>query len=162
MGATVDHTSEIHWTRTWSIAQKDDNYFLDNCDEATSDPYGASMSDDPLVIDLSSDSETPLDVIKNSVNEVQKPKNKTGSMAVEPAMEQLFQCPITCDTMKDPVVAADGQTYDRPAIESWLQKHRISPMTNEPLETTQVIPNIALRQLMEMFVKFKNIEDAQS
>ena len=35
--------------------------------------------------------------------------------------------------MVDPVVTADGHTYERVAIEQWLQMHDMSPMTGEPL-----------------------------
>ena len=36
---------------------------------------------------------------------------------------------ITMQTMKDPVMAADGHTYERVAIEEWLKKNSISPQT---------------------------------
>ena len=38
-----------------------------------------------------------------------------------------FMCPITCDLIFDPVIAADGHTYDRSAIQGWLAKHETSP-----------------------------------
>jgi hypothetical protein len=31
-----------------------------------------------------------------------------------------------CDLMADPVVAADGLTYDRDAIELWMKTHDVS------------------------------------
>ena len=82
--------------------------------------------------------------------------------ALATAIEAILQCPITCDTMEDPVIAADGHTYSRPAIQSWLQKHQTSPMTNETLDTAQLIPNIALRQLIKMIVQSKTTEDTKS
>ena len=33
----------------------------------------------------------------------------------------------------DPVLAADGFTYERSAIEGWISRKATSPMTNEPL-----------------------------
>ncbi len=42
------------------------------------------------------------------------------------------------ECMQDPVVAADGYTYERHAIEQWLGAHRTSPMTNERMEHTRV------------------------
>ncbi|GAB4814455.1 hypothetical protein N2152v2_001501 [Parachlorella kessleri] len=45
-----------------------------------------------------------------------------------------FVCPITHEIMQDPVVAADGYSYDRHAIEAWLATRSTSPMTNEELE----------------------------
>lgn len=31
-------------------------------------------------------------------------------------------CPITLEPFRDPVEAADGQLYERAAIESWLRR----------------------------------------
>ncbi|RHY55072.1 hypothetical protein DYB26_009893 [Aphanomyces astaci] len=57
-----------------------------------------------------------------------------------------FVCPITCDVMDDPVVACDGYSYDRSAIESWLENHSTSPVTNNQLATKDLLPNHSLRQ----------------
>jgi hypothetical protein len=35
--------------------------------------------------------------------------------------------------MRDPVVAADGFTYERSVIERWLRSNDTSPITNETL-----------------------------
>ncbi|XP_072321089.1 WD repeat, SAM and U-box domain-containing protein 1 [Eucyclogobius newberryi] len=57
-----------------------------------------------------------------------------------------FLCPITRELMKDPVIAADGYSYERAAIESWINtKNRSSPMTNLPLLTTLLTPNHTLK-----------------
>lgn len=48
------------------------------------------------------------------------------------------------DVMDDPCVAADGYTYDRKAIEKWLQENDNSPMTNMALPHKNLIPNYAL------------------
>ncbi|KAI5613719.1 WD repeat, SAM and U-box domain-containing protein 1, partial [Silurus asotus] len=57
-----------------------------------------------------------------------------------------FLCPITHEVMKDPVIAADGYSYEREAIEGWIKtKTRSSPMTNLPLQTTLLTPNRTLK-----------------
>ncbi|KAM9765174.1 WD repeat, SAM and U-box domain-containing protein 1 isoform 2-T6 [Menidia menidia] len=57
-----------------------------------------------------------------------------------------FLCPITRELMRDPVIAADGYSYEREAIESWINtKNRSSPMTNLPLLTTLLTPNHTLK-----------------
>lgn len=44
--------------------------------------------------------------------------------------------------MVNPVVAADGYTYERSAIEEWIAKGKLySPMTNAPLENSNLLPN---------------------
>ncbi|XP_076586903.1 WD repeat, SAM and U-box domain-containing protein 1 isoform X2 [Chaetodon auriga] len=57
-----------------------------------------------------------------------------------------FLCPITRELMREPVIAADGYSYERDAIESWINtKNRSSPMTNLPLLTTLLTPNHTLK-----------------
>ncbi|XP_047436473.1 WD repeat, SAM and U-box domain-containing protein 1 [Mugil cephalus] len=57
-----------------------------------------------------------------------------------------FLCPITRELMREPVIAADGYSYEREAIESWIStKNRTSPMTNLPLLTTLLTPNYTLK-----------------
>ncbi|KAM4744362.1 LOW QUALITY PROTEIN: WD repeat, SAM and U-box domain-containing protein 1 [Anableps anableps] len=57
-----------------------------------------------------------------------------------------FLCPITRELMREPVIAADGYSYEREAIESWIHtKNRSSPMTNLPLLTTLLTPNHTLK-----------------
>lgn len=46
--------------------------------------------------------------------------------------------------MEDPCVAADGYTYDRSAIEKWLEKNDKSPMTSMLLPHKHLIPNYTL------------------
>jgi len=50
--------------------------------------------------------------------------------------------------MKDPVIAADGHTYERSAIEIWLKKHDTSPLTNLRLPHKHLVPNYALKSLL--------------
>ncbi|XP_037103349.1 WD repeat, SAM and U-box domain-containing protein 1 isoform X1 [Syngnathus acus] len=57
-----------------------------------------------------------------------------------------FLCPITRELMRDPVLAADGYSYEREAITMWIHtKNRSSPMTNLPLLTTLLTPNHTLK-----------------
>ena len=53
-------------------------------------------------------------------------------------------CPITFEVMVDPVVAGDGYTYERAAIQRFLEgvdKPR-SPVTGEDLPYDILIPNL--------------------
>ena len=65
----------------------------------------------------------------------------------EPPAEYL--CPITMMTMVDPVVTADGQTYERSAIEGWLLTRNTSPATGAVLRHKELAPNFALRKAIE-------------
>ena len=57
-------------------------------------------------------------------------------------------CPITLCIMSDPVLAMDGHTYERAAIERWLRARRTSPRTGAPLASRQLVPNHAIRALI--------------
>jgi hypothetical protein len=70
-----------------------------------------------------------------------------------------FICPILCEVMVDPVLTLDGQTYERVAIEEWLESHDTSPVTNLPLAQKLVFPNIALRNMIEDWRKSDHQED---
>ena len=60
------------------------------------------------------------------------------------ALDEL-SCPITHVLMQDPVVAADGMTYEKVAIERWLESHDTSPMTGEVLEHKFLVKNHLVR-----------------
>lgn len=83
----------------------------------------------------------------------------THNYAADAALEQLqagmanlstgnvvssFLCPITQDVMTDPVMTADGHTYEREAIEHWLESHNTSPLTGLPLSSHVLTPNTQL------------------
>jgi hypothetical protein len=53
-------------------------------------------------------------------------------------------CPITGEPMLDPVVAADGHTYERAAIARWLQTSDKSPLTGGILAHKELVPNYML------------------
>ena len=61
-----------------------------------------------------------------------------------------FCCPMTLSLMKDPVIAADGKSYERSAIEGWFCRGKVtSPLTNEKFVTAKLYPNINLRSAIE-------------
>ena len=67
------------------------------------------------------------------------------------AKEEDYVCPITHEVPKDPVVASDGYTYERVAIEAWLLRGEVddkytSPITREDIEQ-KVYPNRLARAL---------------
>jgi hypothetical protein len=66
-------------------------------------------------------------------------------------------CPITQCVMTDPVVADDGHSYERKALEQWKEKGGKCP-ENADLEITVMVPNSNLRsQIIEFVEKQKNL-----
>jgi hypothetical protein len=65
-----------------------------------------------------------------------------------------FICPISWEIMTDPVVCADGHSFERKEIENWLRRHPqnpTNPLTGLPLPSTALVPNIGLRNLIQEF-----------
>lgn len=52
------------------------------------------------------------------------------------------------EVMEQPVVLADGFTYERAEIMRWLQAHATSPMTGEVLANRIIVSNTALRSVI--------------
>lgn len=65
-----------------------------------------------------------------------------------------FQCPITMDTMVDPVTCEDGYSYERKAITEYLKKNAVSPMTRQAMNPNIILENRTLKTLITDF-KFK-------
>jgi hypothetical protein len=69
---------------------------------------------------------------------------------------QYLLCPIRQEIMKDPVLlVGDGRSYEREAIQSWLEQHRkTSPLTNEPLtdEEMRLISNRTLKDVIHHII----------
>eukprot|EP00035_Acanthoeca_spectabilis_P000474 m.73509 g.73509 ORF g.73509 m.73509 type:complete len:681 (-) comp10232_c0_seq2:158-2200(-) len=57
-------------------------------------------------------------------------------------------CSITHEVMVDPVVAADGVSYERSAITEWLTKSNLSPMHGSELSCSTLHTNQVLKQLI--------------
>ena len=56
-----------------------------------------------------------------------------------PLSEELT-CPITMSRPVEPVLLADGNVYERRAIEAWLSKSLTSPLTRERLQPRPWVP----------------------
>ncbi|CAF3374321.1 unnamed protein product [Rotaria sp. Silwood1] len=54
-------------------------------------------------------------------------------------------CPITLRVFQDPVIAADGRTYEREAIVRWITENGTSPFTRQPLNIEDLRSNYHMR-----------------
>ena len=63
-------------------------------------------------------------------------------------------CPISFELFVDPVVAADGNTYERAAIEAWFERGNgrgRSPLTRELMKSQTLVPNRIVKKLADAF-----------
>ena len=62
----------------------------------------------------------------------------------------LLMCPLTMEVKRDPVITADGQTYERTEIHKWFALgNRTSPLTGAELPSTNPTPNIGPRKFIQ-------------
>lgn len=75
-------------------------------------------------------------------------RHSLGRQPMEPL--QSFYCPITMDIMVDPVETSHGQTFERSAIEKWLEEgNKQCPLTMNPLNKSLLRSNKTLRESIE-------------
>ncbi|KAK3165821.1 hypothetical protein QOZ80_1AG0038220 [Eleusine coracana subsp. coracana] len=78
-----------------------------------------------------------------------KPDNEVNDDGEPPAPPPDFRCPISLDLMRDPVVVASGQTYDRESIARWFDAGKSTcPKTGQVLLALELVPNKALKNLI--------------
>uniref|UniRef100_A0A0D9VSH8 RING-type E3 ubiquitin transferase n=1 Tax=Leersia perrieri TaxID=77586 RepID=A0A0D9VSH8_9ORYZ len=76
-----------------------------------------------------------------------------------PIIPDDFRCPISLDLMKDPVIVATGQTYERGCIEKWLEAgHDTCPKTQQKLPNKSLTPNYVLRSLIAQWCEANGME----
>jgi len=74
----------------------------------------------------------------------------------EDSIPSSLRCPITLALMKDPVVAADGNTYERAALEHWIKSKKgsakiPSPLSGAMLESRKFYPVHSLKLLCTQY-----------
>ena len=65
-----------------------------------------------------------------------------------------YQCPLSLSIMRDPVVTADGQSYERKQIEQWFRtcrdaKQPVTSPLRAPLASDALVPNNSLRRAID-------------
>lgn len=78
---------------------------------------------------------------------------------LSPRVPDCFLCPISSVIMSDPYCTLDGFSYERTAIEAWLQKSCLSPLTGQPLANTAIIPNRNLKKAITFYLKEETTPD---
>ena len=48
--------------------------------------------------------------------------------------------------MVEPVIAADGHTYEKAAIQTWLQQNSISPVAGDVLAHARIVANVLIKR----------------
>lgn len=64
-------------------------------------------------------------------------------------LNESFYCPITGGLMVDPVIDTDGNTWERDAIVTWIERRGLSPITRNALAVDDLVPNRALKDAID-------------
>lgn len=72
-----------------------------------------------------------------------------------------FLCPISLELMRDPVIVATGQTYERSYIQRWIDTDNSTcPKTQQKLEHLTLTPNYVLRSLITQWCTEHKVEQS--
>mmetsp|Transcript_2878 Transcript_2878/g.4380 ORF Transcript_2878/g.4380 Transcript_2878/m.4380 type:complete len:177 (-) Transcript_2878:112-642(-) len=126
----------------------DDSEYLSSSHISTCDEDLSGSDDDALSL-----TETWLDIGDTQGEGSQMNINSECTSSREYPPE--FYCPISHEIMKDPVMCADGHTYERSHIAKWLSRHNTSPITNEILRHNDLVTNFALKGIVESLTTTK-------
>ncbi len=107
--------------------EEEEDEETDNVDEDYDDDISLELDDEEIA----------------SVNTLSDESNKSVAV-VQATSSKMPCCPISGQPMKEPVVAADGHTYEKKAITRWLRTSNISPLTGQDLPHKELIPNYLL------------------
>lgn len=63
-----------------------------------------------------------------------------------------YLCPMSMEIMTEPVVTPSGVSYNRPAVEEWINEHHSDPASKAPLLNDHLYPNLALRDMIQRWL----------
>mmetsp|Transcript_612 Transcript_612/g.1285 ORF Transcript_612/g.1285 Transcript_612/m.1285 type:complete len:380 (-) Transcript_612:447-1586(-) len=127
----------------------------------------AQRSDQPNEFEMSvkvvdTESDSSSDYPSASGTPAQGPPDQPPqSMGTEDNIPAPFICPIGGDVMADPVMCADGHSYERELIKRWFSSSQscASPVAGAPLSSRTLTPNHALRNAIDDYMqKFADAE----
>ncbi|KAH6558545.1 hypothetical protein KP509_1Z057600 [Ceratopteris richardii] len=95
----------------------------------------------------------------NSVSVYIENENVKTENTEAPSIPDDFRCPISLELMRDPVIVATGQTYERACIQKWLDAgNKTCPKTQQVLTHLLLTPNFVLKSLIAQWCETNGIE----
>jgi hypothetical protein len=55
-------------------------------------------------------------------------------------LAEAFTCPITQEIINEPVTTKYGHLFEKADIELWVEKNHTCPLTQKPLEKSEIYP----------------------
>ena len=113
---------------------------------------GEIRDPDPAYTDQLVESDETYIPYARNINDETEEKYKEIDKNANLDIPKHYVGPMSMLIMRDPVIASDGNTYERSTIEYWLRTKNTSPLTNAPLRNTILTPNNSLRSEIDEFV----------
>lgn len=115
-----------------------------------------------IVDDVDYRTET-IDQARDTLCALKELKTKKRSLSLKlhetVSCPEEFKCPLSKELMRDPVILASGQTFDRPYIQRWLKAgNRTCPRTQQVLSHTILTPNHLIREMISQWCRSQGIE----
>ena len=118
---------------------------------AIAPPRGKVLVDDDILDDAAARQEALETSLTARQAEVARLKEILKQQHRE--IPDAYLCPITMDPMEDPVMAADGHSYEKSEISAWFALgNNTSPKTGATLPHQFLTPNHALRNAIQDFL----------
>jgi TPR repeat protein len=109
--------------------------------------------------DSSSSSASSSSALSSSSNDHEARAKQLKSTVAN--ISKHLTCALTLELMVDPVLAEDGNTYERVEILKWIATKSTSPLDPScPLDASRVFPNRAVKQQIEELVASGELDDA--
>jgi hypothetical protein len=77
----------------------------------------------------------------------------TGTIKSVVELETLLTCPLSLDTLEDPVIDKCGHTFERQQIQVWLQNNDTCPLSRERITRADLSPNRMVKQAVDILKK---------
>lgn len=97
------------------------------------------------------DEGTTVNLLMSSIGELLS-RSGMEHKSINDSIPEDLRDPISDSLMTDPVIAFDGNTYERTEIENYLIKNNSSPITGEKAPHQMLIPNNAMKKLIDAFL----------
>jgi STIP1 homology and U-box containing protein 1 len=79
--------------------------------------------------------------------------SSSGSAHARDDAPEHLTCPITFEVMTEPVVTPSGTSYQRAAIEAYVDRRGEDPVSRQPLARSQLVPNHGLRAAVAAYLE---------
>ncbi|CAN1130936.1 E3 ubiquitin-protein ligase CHIP [Linum perenne] len=161
---SVQRSWELQNLKQACVSALKEKYFLDDhqgegISEEAATTNAQQLDDLEEVFDKAAEDDIPTDVRNSKLCRLlilyqMLFTNLLFSNVHELQVPDYLCCRISLDIFRDPVITPSGVTYERGVILEHLQKvGKFDPITREPLEQHQLIPNLAIKEAVQSYLQ---------